>query len=212
MTKSKHMNLFQDEEKINAIEANRNAKLEKEKKNLPYDESSKFLGVLDEKQNKPWYINVNGAGDQNKKKIIHREKVTEKDRDFYKAMKDFQMDSKTYFKVIDEKLIRFDKKQQISQKKECEINEEIEITKERSESNDKKEKKHKENKDKEIKDKKHKHHQKNKKDSRSRSRSKEKGDDHRNKHEKLAKLREESMKREQNEKKKVLELLNKIYD
>ena len=187
IAKNKHVNLFDDEEKINIIEANRNAKLEKEKKNLPYDETSKFLGVLDEKKNKPWYINLN-ENKPDTKKIIKPEKTSDKDREFYKLMKDFQVDSSSYFKVIDNDFIQ-------KKKNEDKRGQKVTETKKICHQNSEKQKKHKK-----------KHH---KDRSRSRSNSKERKNTQ-IKEEKLAKLREERLKRELLEKKKVIELINKI--
>lgn len=193
MSKNKHLNLFQDEEKINEIEATRNAKLEKEKKNLPYDESSKFLGTLDEKTNKPWYIDVKEKA-PTKRYPIKREIISKNDREYYNIIKDFQIDSSKFYKLIDGPFI---------EKKKAESNkaldpEKDEILKEKEKHHNQK---HHHNKEK---------HKKYKK-SRSRSRAKSKeGEDKIDKKEKIEKLREERLRRETEEKKKVLQLLTKI--
>lgn len=197
------MNLFQEEEKINNIEANRQAKLEKEKiNNDKFDQASKFLGVLDEKQNKPWYLDAKQK--EQEKKMRRKEILSENEKEYYKLVKDFQVDSSKYFKIIDH---GFFTKQKKTEKKQEENNEKIEKM-------DKKEKKLKRH---------HKKHHKKEKismNSRSRSRSNskdshnsQKEDDERNKlkKEKLEKLREERLKREEIEKKRVIELINRTY-
>lgn len=94
------MNFFTDEEKINSIEANRNAILEKERKmgkELPYDESSKFLGTLGDKKNEPWYLSQKK---EDEKKVRERGDYSEKEKKYYNFLREFQNDSENYFKVM----------------------------------------------------------------------------------------------------------------
>ena len=137
---------------------------------------------------------------------FNNEKVTPKDREFYSIMKDFQSDSNNYFKVLEDRFISSGKPQNMP----------VELQREPSKhENGQNRKTNEENteipveKKKEKKEKKKKHHKKHKRqnESRSRSRSKEKEI---SKEEKIAKLREERLKREQNEKKKIVELMNKF--
>ena len=180
--------MFQDEEKINEIEANRNAKLEKEKKNLPYDESSKFLGTLDEKINKPWYIDVKESAPI-KKYPIKKEIISKNDKDYYNIIKDFQVDSTKFYKRIDGSFI---------ESKKDKSNTLLVSNKEENNKNHKEKNHHKKDK-----------HKKSRSRSRVDSKEKERGCEN-DKQEKLAKLREERLKREAEEKKKVLQLLTKI--
>lgn len=94
------MNFFTNEEKINSIEANRNAILEKERKmgkELPYDESSKFLGTLNDKKNEPWYLSQKK---EYEKKMRERGDYSETEKKYYNFLREFQNDSENYFKVM----------------------------------------------------------------------------------------------------------------
>ena len=84
---SKNINLFEDEQKIVEFKKVTEAKIEREKdqmKDKPYDESSKFMGSLNEKTNTPWYLKKDAIYERKKKNYPERklERGNEKIRDF----------------------------------------------------------------------------------------------------------------------------------